>query len=153
MISLICIEDTPATKACRLWQGIRRCISVCRHVVRRRNTRPDPDRQAADNEQRRCSGPWTDGEGLTAERTSPFCLSCTHFWALAVGVIKTMTMPKRTAGSAFIAFVILLFPSLPTDAFHASSRSSTNLRWAQLRDPTNYKSTRRLCPLPCTVLR
>jgi hypothetical protein len=40
-------------KSLRLWQGVRRGVSVGGHVVRRWNPCPDPDRQVADNEQRR----------------------------------------------------------------------------------------------------
>jgi len=53
----------------RLRQGVRRGISVGRHVIRRRNPRPDPNCQVADNEQRRRGlQPRTGGQELTAER-------------------------------------------------------------------------------------
>jgi hypothetical protein len=39
--------------AARATAGILRCTSVCRYVARRRNTRPYPDREAADDELRR----------------------------------------------------------------------------------------------------
>ncbi len=47
----------PRDQAFALWQGVRRSISVGRHVVRRWNPCPDPDCQIADNR-------------LAAERTS-----------------------------------------------------------------------------------
>ena len=61
----------PRDQAFALWQGVPRGISVGRHVVRRWNPCPDPDRQVADNEQR-CRGlkPWAGRSRLTAERGS-----------------------------------------------------------------------------------
>jgi hypothetical protein len=61
----------PRDQAFALWQGIRRGISVGRHVVRRWNPCPDPDCQIADSKQR-CRGlkPRTGRNRLAAERTS-----------------------------------------------------------------------------------
>jgi hypothetical protein len=55
----------------RLWQGVGRGISVGRHIVRRWNPCPDPDRQVADDEQRRWGlEPRTGRNRLTTERGS-----------------------------------------------------------------------------------
>ena len=45
--------DSRSVRQFRLRQGILGGISVCRYAVRWRNTRPYPDRQAADDELRR----------------------------------------------------------------------------------------------------
>jgi hypothetical protein len=57
-------------KSLRLWQGVRRDISVGGHVVRRWNPCPDPNRHVADNEQRRGLKPRTGRSRLTIERSS-----------------------------------------------------------------------------------
>ena len=91
----------PRDQAFALWQGIRRGISVGRHVVRRWNPCPDPNRQVADNEQRRRGlKPRSGRNRLTIERGSN-PLSRIHKRRLGMRSCHQQNCENAAAGRAY----------------------------------------------------